>query len=387
MHLVTNAVLILALASRLVAGIVNIPLFRMNPEHQFASLSTRLRLPFLNPYKGKAEVNITNYEDVEFYGPITIGTPGQVFNVIFDTTSADFWIPSVNCPQTNMPCQSHRKYISAASKTFRHVGTMFNITYKTGNVHGYQSKDTVTVSGLSVKKQVFGEAMLQSDIFLETVADGILGMGFSSLSQMEEPTVFDNMLSQRLVRSPVFSFYLSSHKKTADGAGSVLTLGGTNPGLFTGNLTFVAVTFAQFWQFKIDWIEIPDMRESFCLEGCHAIVDSGSSLIVGPQRETDKLNRKLRGSSFNNTDMWTFNCSRVSRMSDVEFIVNGTPLTLTSEEYIIKIDDFCFSAFYGRKTFPVGADPYWVLGTTFMRAYYTVFDKGNNRIGFAKAKH
>ncbi|GFO43117.1 cathepsin e [Plakobranchus ocellatus] len=73
-------------------------------------------------------------------------------------------------------------------------------------------------------------------------------------------------------------------------------------------------------------------------------------------------------------------------MPDVEFIVNGTPLTLTSEEYIIKLDNLCFSIFYGMKRFPRGTDPYWILGTAFMRTYYTVFDKGNRRIGFAKAK-
>ncbi|GFO43134.1 cathepsin d [Plakobranchus ocellatus] len=282
----------------------------------------------------------------------------------------------------------HRRYKNAASKTYRHAGKLFNIKYKKGKVLGFQSKDTVTMAGLSVKNQIFGEAMLESDIFLETVADGILGMGFSSISQMEEPTVFDNMLDQGLLQSPVFSFYLSSHKKTPGGAGSVLTLGGTNPDLFTGNLTFVDVTFAEMWQFKMDGVKIPDKGESFCKEGCNAIVDSGSALIIGPQEQTDKLNRKLGGSLHRYMPgMWVFKCNRISRMPDVEFIVNGTPLTLTSEEYVVEHDGFCLSIFYGRKKFPRGTDPSWVLGTTFMRTYYTVFDKEFHRIGFAKAKH
>jgi Eukaryotic aspartyl protease len=31
-------------------------------------------------------------------------------------------------------------------------------------------------------------------------------------------------------------------------------------------------------------------------------------------------------------------------------------------------------------------DPFWIMGLTFFHNYYTVFDQGNSRIGFAESK-
>lgn len=42
--------------------------------------------------------------------------------------------------------------------------------------------------------------------------DGVLGMGYPSLAEILGNPVFDNMLAQKTVEKPVFSFYLSRYE-------------------------------------------------------------------------------------------------------------------------------------------------------------------------------
>jgi cathepsin D len=81
-----------------------------------------------------------------------------------------------------------------------------------------------------------GAATRVSDFQVSRVpADGLMGMAFQSISKFKAPPVFQTLISEGVLTSPVFGFKLAT-------SGSELFLGGTNGDLYTGDITWVPLT-------------------------------------------------------------------------------------------------------------------------------------------------
>ena len=242
-----------------------------------------------------ASVPITNFMDAQYFGAISLGTPPQSFQVVFDTGSSNLWVPSAKCAFTQIPCDLHAKYESADSATAEAKGDAFAIQYGSGSLSGFLSADTLTWGGLEIKHQVFAEATKEPGLaFMFAKFDGILGMGWPQIAVDRVAPPFYNAFEQGAVSENVFSFWLNRDESSEGGPGGELVLGGVDPAHHVGPHTWLNVTREGYWQIAMDDVLVGGASAGRCgAKGCAAIVDTGTSLLAGPTEVIEAINAKI----------------------------------------------------------------------------------------------
>jgi len=326
---------------------------------------------------------LSDYQDAQYYGEITIGTPAQNFKVVFDTGSSNLWVPSKKCSLLQVACKLHKKYDSSKSSTYVANGTDFAIQYGSGACSGILSQDVVTAGDLTIKDQTFAEITKEPGIaFIAGKFDGILGLAFDSISVDSVTPWWYNLVNQGEVSDPVFSFWLSKDPNASQGG--EITFGGLDDSRYSGDVTYVPLNSETYWAFLMDDLKIGGKSAGVCSD-CQAIADTGTSLLAGPKDDVQKINDAI-GAKTGPTGEATVDCSALSSMPDISFTLKGKDFTLTPDQYVLKVSagksTECLSGFMGIDL----PKPLWILGDVFIGSYYTVFDFGNKQVGFATAK-
>lgn len=221
----------------LLSSKILIPLRKFSANQTFLPPNSQILKLIITHNEAKPHLPITNFLDAQYYGEISLGTPPQSFQVIFDTGSTNLWIPSQSCKSS--ACWTHSTYKSDLSSTFKKNGTVAAIEYGSGSkllifffyiffyfegIEGVTSRDVLKIGDRMVSEVDFIEAIVEDGrSFQFSPFDGILGLGLTNTAINNIKPVLQQFYDQNLISDLSFSFYLTKDGKKA---GSQLVLGG-----------------------------------------------------------------------------------------------------------------------------------------------------------------
>jgi saccharopepsin len=147
------------------------------------------------------------------------------------------------------------------------------------------SNDVFQIGDLKVKDQDFAEATSEPGLaFAFGRFDGILGLGYDTISVNGIVPPFYKMIEQKLLDEPVFAFYLGD---TNSGEESEATFGGIDESHYTGKLTKIPLRRKAYWEVDLDSITFGDSTAD--LDNTGVILDTGTSLIALPSTIAELL--------------------------------------------------------------------------------------------------
>ncbi|KAF5010650.1 hypothetical protein FDECE_3190 [Fusarium decemcellulare] len=404
--------LLTTLAAGASAGIVSAPVVkrRFNLGTEMQKRDT-LDLDALNNVTGGG-----------YYAEFDVGTPGQKVSFLLDTGSSDTW---VNSDDTDL-CNSDELQESYGfcmttfnpddSDTYKVVDRNgFDITYlDTRRIRGDYFEDSINIDGKTIKKQQLG---LASKSVRPT---GIMGLGFSANVAADKPydTIIDNMVAQGLIDTAAFSLWLND---LGSDEGTIL-FGGLDKAKYVGKLATLPLlpepgalgSNITSFSVAIEGLEVntPDGQDDVNLDGLEsdaiAILDSGSTICLLPDDQVKDIFDAFDVLSVQNVAVPFVDCAYGDDKGDgisFDFKFKGKTISVPMKEMVINAfegkqetfqdprvsplfkgwDSVCMFGISSAADYGVKTDSFALLGDTFLRSAYVVYDLANEQLGIAEA--
>ncbi|KAJ3323386.1 hypothetical protein HDV06_001906 [Boothiomyces sp. JEL0866] len=326
---------------------------------------------------------LENVQNVFYQANVTVGN-GQVLTVDLDTGSSDVWFRGSTCTSTDGSCDGAK--VDITDSTLKSTGKTFSTTYGSGSVSGNIYTGSVGVAGAVANNLPFGVSTQEKGF--SGVADGLLGLGFNSISQISQtmgsPANWFDALGYTGSQNQ-FSFYLSA---AADGDSGEITIGGVDTTKYSGSISWVPLNSETYWQFDVSQMTYKAGTKSGNVGSWfrnNAISDTGTTLIIMNNAQADAINMGIGAKPFNSTaGIYYIDCGLAKTGAPIQFSFPSFTMSIPPAYYVLDNGDgTCISGVTRGAGFLTPT----IFGDILTRAYYTVYDKANNRVGFAKAVH
>lgn len=327
-----------------------------------------------------------------------VGSPPQAVSAVLDTGSSDLWLYDKQ--------SGHRPYYdSASSLTYEFVNDHLFISYGSGPVMGNWVRDTVKLSSFPLKNATFG--LVTRDRLSGSKIPGILGVG--KVQNEATDSVYPNipalLYQEGYIQKNAYSISLNelSAKK-----GSCI-FGGMDTSKYKGNLYLLPMIRESHLAVKLDGISFVTpktygnqsitpllLNREFSnnsdvidhSSSAQALLDTGTSFMYLPDSAVDQIISRLGAVFYPQFGVY-FVPSLTASTPSLSFNFSGATIQVSPQEYIAPASLFTTDLTpmpYILTIFKASLiRGYVILGGTFLRSAYVVFDLTENQVAIGQA--
>ncbi|KAI8993007.1 acid protease [Trametes punicea] len=319
--------------------------------------------------------------DLQWFGNISVGTPPQTVSVVFDTGSETLEFASTECTS----CAQPNKFDPSKSSTYKRGNEVTTLDFATGVgvdpvvdddyvLTVRNGTDTVTVGGVAVKDISLFTIINQTKAFNVDPFLGIQGMGsqaigfFAALEKLGLPSLF--------------SLYLTPHTV---GHAELLLGGLTIP----RKLIYADQTGEGDWEVESSQITVNGKTTSVLKQTRSVIFDSGTSNVLFDTETTEAMYALISPNIKPfpaEPGAYGLPCSEIDGLPaqiDITFTSQqGRPFNLTIPSEELNVGPFSSDP-CTCQTLINAFDGLSLVGGSLLKHYYSVWDVGRQRMGFA----
>ncbi|KHN97694.1 Peptidase A1 [Metarhizium album ARSEF 1941] len=366
-------------------------------HHQANGLQTRART---------LQSDVSN-EQIQggYFVAVKIGTPGQELSLQLDTGSSDVWVPSNKAPVCVDKTQGGCPFGSFDPDRSR----TFDVLFANGFDVSYQDNSSSIGDYFTDKLEISSKSVVDFTMGLGRRTDisfGVIGVGYAGDEASTETadTIYPNlpiaMQEAGIINSAAYSLWLNDLEAST---GSIL-FGGVDTEKYVGNLTRLPIQpeNRQFTHFIVSLYSLEatsssgnDVLTSRELP-MKVVLDSGTTLSYLPPDIAAQVWSEV-GATYDEISFQTaiIPCSYANHVGNFSFVFSGPDgprINVAMDELVLplttgKPPTFSSGPHSGQAICEFGiqksSETPWLLGDTFLRSAYVVYDLINNEVGIA----
>lgn len=272
------------------------------------------------------------------------------------------------------------------SSTFvEYEGASWRIIYGDNSyAYGIVGFDTVDVGGSTVDKQCVELATHVSTAFVrDPNSDGLLGLAWGNINQVQperQKTFFENVMDD--LSEPLFTADLED-----DMGKGTYEFGLIDSTKFKGDLHYVGINNTDgFWQFDIPSVFIDSQELKSTTNSPPAIADTGTSLLYLDQQIVEQYYSAVQGATDYSTGTIIYPCNSTLpslglQLGDYTAVIAGEDMTYLEFDPSEDGEELRGMCMGGLQEGPAYIQ---ILGASFLKHFFAVFDGGNERFGVAE---